>query len=205
MKTAFNCLLIILVLLFSMQAKTASVLPLDLNSLYESAEYIFHGQCIEIHETEDPSTNLPATFTMFRVLQVVKGELTDTFTIKQFGGSSSAGGATIKIPGTPRFEMGKEYVVFLPAASQLGFSSPVGLSQGVFNIMLDQQGKTAVSSGRDFAELITNMPSVQSDEKVLGQSTQTSQPNLVTTKPTIGSSMLLDDFLLLIKAMEKQP
>ena len=59
--------------------------------------------------------------------------------------------------GVPKFVVGEEYVVFLAGVSSLGFSSPVGLTQGRFAVQQSAAGKK-ISNGRDFRELTVRMP-----------------------------------------------
>ena len=60
------------------------------------------------------------------------------------------------IHGVPEFMPDKEYVVFLPEKSVLGFSSPLGLHQGSFSV-LTVDNEQIVSSGRNLAEQAQNM------------------------------------------------
>ena len=53
----------------------------------------------------------------------------------------------------PKFAVGEEYVLFMPAPSTIGLASPVGLSQGAFAVVQGQSGKE-VGNGRDIAELL---------------------------------------------------
>ena len=56
----------------------------------------------------------------------------------------------------PKFRVGEEYVLFMPAPSRLGLASPVGLAQGAFSVMPGATGKE-VGNGRDFAELLRRL------------------------------------------------
>lgn len=194
----------LLILVFAGRAMAVSVLPLTLNDLYSNARFIFYGKCISVQETVDSATGFPSTYTTFNVIQVIKGNVATVTTIKQFGGSNPDTGESVSIPDNPHFKVGKEYVVFLPTPSKLGYSSPVGLSQGVFNILLDKSGKKSVSGQRSFDELLNVGPTVSADTTVPGNNTQTQQPKTLSPAGSNKSSrMPLEDFLTIIKSMEK--
>jgi len=54
------------------------------------------------------------------------------------------------VRGVPKFIVGEEYVVFLPKKSSLGFCSPLGLHQGSFPVMTENNEKL-ISNGRRLA------------------------------------------------------
>lgn len=138
-------------------AFATTVLPLDLGQIVEQSATAFEGTVVDSRTGRDPQTGMLVTMTTFQVHDVLKGEPGRTFTIKQVGGTSAAEGLHFRIQGIPRFDVGESYVVFLPGISSAGFSSPVGLSQGRFSIADGPQGRE-VSNGRDFRELIDNVP-----------------------------------------------
>ena len=181
-----------------------SVLLLNLNKLQADADYIFHGQCISNHVTEDTTLGL-ATYTTFKVIQAIKGSLSETYTIKQFGGASTNSASIVVVPGVPQFEIGKKYVLFLPKPSHLGFSSPVGLTQGMFTEIPDKEGEINVSNGRDFSELLLNVPITSPGTKLLRKSIPRSLSKENNTTSPGSTRMPLDKFLSIVKEMERQP
>ena len=156
-RTAFYALFYALAL--SVSAHAATVLPLGLERLHGDAKLIFLGECLTNSVQLDQQSGRVVTFTTFEVLETFKGNLGRSHTIKQIGGNLPEGGLSVKIPGVPQFEVGKRYVVFLPPASDLGFSSPVGLNQGMFTLKTDARGAQTASNGRDVGELMENIPS----------------------------------------------
>jgi len=155
-RTAFYALFYALALSVSVHA--ATVLPLGLERLYGDAKLIFLGECLTNSVQLDQQSGRVVTFTTFEVLETYKGNLGRSHTIKQIGGNLP-GALNVRIVGVPQFEVGKRYVVFLPPASKLGFSSPVGLNQGMFTLKTDARGTQTVSNGRDVGELMENIPS----------------------------------------------
>jgi len=111
-----------------------SVIPIDLEQLSTRAALIFYGKVISNVTRKDEKSGFIATFTEFQIIEPIKGETGNTLTIKQLGGESKDDNIVMRIPGVPRFITGKDYVVFLPKKSNLGFSSPLGLHQGSFEI-----------------------------------------------------------------------
>lgn len=144
-------------LALSSSAFAASVLPLGLERLHGDAKLIFLGECLSNSVALDQQSGRVVTYTTFEVLETFKGKTGRSHTIKQIGGKLPDANLSVRISGVPQFEVGQRYVVFLPPASKLGFSSPVGLSQGMFTMKTDDKGAQVVSNGRDVGDLMENM------------------------------------------------
>lgn len=144
-------------LLCSLQAAATSVLPVSLQRMASTAETIFHGTVIGNEVRVDQTSGRVATYTTFKVIEVIKGNPGATHTIKQIGGQLPGSNVRQEIHGVPRFAVGEEYVIFLPKASSLGFASPIGLSQGKFDVR-KRDGDTLVSNGRSLAALMKTTP-----------------------------------------------
>lgn len=142
----------LILLLCSLQTAATSVLPVSLQRMASAAETIFHGIATGNEVKLDPTSGRVATYTTFKVIEIIKGDPGTTHTIKQIGGQLPGSNVRQVIHGVPRFAVGQEYVVFMPKASSLGFASPIGLSQGKFNIR-KLNGETLVSNGRSVAAL----------------------------------------------------
>lgn len=147
--------LLIVTLMSSSMLYAASVLPLGLERLHGDAEHIFLGTCVANESRFDADSQMIATFTTFRVDTPLKGTRESSFTFKQVGGATADG--TLVVPGVPKFEPGKEYLLFLPPASNLGFSSPIGLEQGSFSVYRSG-GETYASNGRQLSQLLEKVP-----------------------------------------------
>ena len=131
-------------------ARATSVLPLDLDQMVAGAERIAHVRCTG-NAVQPDATVGAVTVTTFVVLDRAKGVVGSTLTVRQPGGE--AGGLTIDYH-VPKFTVGDEYVLFMPASSKLGLASPVGLAQGAFGVVQGPSGKE-VGNGRDFAQLLS--------------------------------------------------
>jgi hypothetical protein len=148
----FTCLLS---LIFAMPAHAMSVLPLYLDEIINDAAIAFQGKSLENHSERDLQTGSIVTYSTFEVQEVLKGEVGAKHTIKQIGGKLE--GETHRTTGVPTFTVGESYVLFLYGVSAAGFSSPVGLEQGKFNIIPVSTG-FHVTNGRDFKEMTLGIP-----------------------------------------------
>jgi hypothetical protein len=185
----------------SLQASATTVLPMSLQQMTASAELIFYGTATSNEVRLDASSGRVATFTTFDVIDVIKGTVGDMLTIKQVGGQLADSRFRQIIHGVPRFSVGAEYVVFLPAASSLGFSSPIGLSQGRFSVV-QHNGERVVSNGRPVAAMLEATTATN-----LGN---TPQAGLISAVPTLSAvpdepaSASLPEFLRAIRGMTKE-
>lgn len=127
-------------------ANAASVRPLAFDEVVDGAAIAFHGICVANRVEVDAGTRLIVTITTFEVREALKGRVTATHEIKQIGGILPGGTEGLIVHGVPKFAPGSEYVVFLPEKSSLGFSSPVGLSQGQFSVQETALGRRVVGS-----------------------------------------------------------
>lgn len=143
----FTCLLSLII---AMPARAMSVLPLYLDEIVNDSAIAFQGKSLENHSERDLQSGSIVTYSTFEVQEVLKGEVGATHTIKQIGGKLA--GETHQTTGVPTFTVGESYVLFLYGVSAAGFSSPVGLDQGKFNIIPVSKG-FHVTNGRDFKEM----------------------------------------------------
>jgi hypothetical protein len=163
-----------------------------------TAETIFHGRAIGNEVRLDPTSGRVATYTTFEVIEVIKGNPGATHTIKQIGGQLPGSNVRQVIHGVPRFTAGKDYVIFLPKASSLGFASPIGLSQGKFDVR-ERNGDTLVSNGRSLAALMKPTPRQASpDSPSALASKRTPALNAIDGQP---ASAHLTEFMQAVRAM----
>lgn len=139
----------------SFPAQAATVLPLYLDEIVADAAVAFQGTCTDNRSEIDPQTGFVVTYTTFSVTDVLKGTVGSTHTIKQLGGHTE--NASFRMNGGTSFAVGGDYVVFVYGVSSIGFSSPVGLSQGQFVVRQGPAGPE-LSNGRDFKEMLRPYP-----------------------------------------------
>ena len=152
-RIVFACLM---VLAAALPARATSVLPLFLDEIIDKSAVAFQGTVTDNRSERDERGTL-VTYTTFEVTDSLKGKVGSTHTIKQVGGSLPDGSLNFRVQGVPSFTVGESYVVFLPRVSSSGFSSPVGLSQGRFDIVAEG-ASLKVTNGRDFRELASRIP-----------------------------------------------
>lgn len=131
-------------------ASATSMLPITLEQLSTRASLIFYAQVTSNEVKKDGESGHIATFTEFEIIDLIKGNAGKTHTIKQIGGHHKDSNTRLLIQGVPAFQTGKQYVVFLPEKSSLGFSSPLGLHQGSFSVTIINN-EPIVSSGRNLS------------------------------------------------------
>jgi hypothetical protein len=90
-----------------------------LESLSSRAAVVFVGQVVRI---ERPA-NGGVVEVAFRVDRAVLGQVGDTYTVREWAGLWAA--------GQQRYRVGQRAMVFLHAANEAGFTSPVGGMEGV--------------------------------------------------------------------------
>lgn len=149
-----TCLSVLIALMLISTAGTSSatsLLPISLENLSTRANTVFYAEVISNESKLDPQSGQIATYTEFRVIEAIKGHTEATHTIKQIGGYDKNSKRKLQIHGVPRFDVGKEYIVFLPKASSLGFCSPIGLYQGSFSVAT-VDGEKIVRSGKDLSQ-----------------------------------------------------
>jgi len=151
MKRYLICFSLIINLFAALPASATSLLPISLEQLSTRATLIFYGKVISNQVKKDDQSGHIATFTEFEVIELIKGSAGSTHTIKQIGGFHKDSNTRLMIHGVPEFQTGKEYVVFLPEKSSLGFCSPLGLHQGSFPVSTENNEKI-INSGRNLAE-----------------------------------------------------
>ena len=168
--------------------------PISLEQLSTRATLIFYGEVISNQVKHDEQSGYIATFTEFKVIDLIKGNAADTHTIKQIGGDLKDRNMALRIHGVPRFQVGNNYVVFLPTKSKLGFSSPLGLHQGSFSV-LTINNEQVVSNSRSQV----NQPQIK-------QAEQTSKAVQVPLAVSVDkpSQSRLDDFINTVRAYNTQ-
>lgn len=110
----------------------SQVRPVNLEQMTVRAARIFSGHCLSTETSFDPALGAKVVVTTFEVERSVKGDRGRTVTVRMPGGDEV---------GVVRFRPGEEVVLFLYEESALGFSSPVGLGQGRFEVVTDKLGR----------------------------------------------------------------
>jgi hypothetical protein len=121
----------------------------------QQAGSIVAGRIVGLREGRHPQYhNIRVLYVTVQVNNMIKGDPTDRFTFMQFGGRATAddGRKTLSmaqtLPDLPAYRVGEEVVLFLYPPSNVGFTSPVGGAQGMFQIRRQPgQPATVISDG----------------------------------------------------------
>jgi hypothetical protein len=123
-----------------------SVRSMSLEETTAEAGRIVQGKVVEVRAGTDDS-GLPATWITFQTTRTLKGTRKAQVTVKQFGNADATSGKLLGyVPDLPRYTVGEEVVVFLRPESARGFTSPVGLEEGVYRIGVDGGRRVARNS-----------------------------------------------------------
>ena len=102
-------------------------IPQNLSEIVHSAGRIFAGHCVKVNEinSDETSGGLPVIEYTFSITDPVKGVGgKEKITFKQWAPTARVG----------KYEEGKKYVLFLYPDSDRSLTSPVGFSQGLFEV-----------------------------------------------------------------------
>ncbi len=127
----WDMLVLVLATLAGSQSLNAQVRRLALPEMVDQAGTIFIGTVAHAQGGTDQNGDI-VTFTTFKVEQLIKGKAGATVGIKQFGGETATQG--MRISHMRYFTAGERVLVMLYPVSSIGFTSPIGLSQGVWRV-----------------------------------------------------------------------
>jgi hypothetical protein len=131
---AFATTLLVLASIVPPAAATMLVKRISLSEISQSAACIVHATVSDVRLGRDES-GLPATWVTLMVSRCLKGSAGDQVTIKQYGVSEPLPDGTVAGMSTlPHYKVGEELVLFLHGESDRGFTSPVGMTQGVYRV-----------------------------------------------------------------------
>ncbi|MBI5300048.1 MAG: hypothetical protein HY877_07145 [Deltaproteobacteria bacterium] len=157
--------LTLLLLLFTPVSQSMMVLPVNLDDLSKQADIAFRGVCIEKTKSAfthpDTKEAIPIWTYTFRVEEVVKGSVDQSFYLKQWAPLSAEEplkGNYGPFLATTTFDVGKEYLLFLSAPSPFGFRTVLGYDQGKFSVTKNAQGKSVVVNPYNNRGLMQGIP-----------------------------------------------
>lgn len=122
--------------------------PVNLQYMTQQADRIFLGKVLQVEDDFDEG-GLWSQFVTFEIMEVYKGDLGPTLTIKQVSPNAAPGTDTVGLVNLlagalPHYQEGQEVVVFLSPDSEIGFTTTIGLMQGTFYVMKDARGEDIV-------------------------------------------------------------
>ncbi len=132
--------IVVLLLCAGVLASATSIVPMTVEQLTHTSEYVVEAQAIQQWSQWAPGHNIILTFTRFRVSNTLKGAVPGEITLKQLGGK--VGNSVVKVAGVRYFRPQEEAVLFLhPAMANDGTYVITGLMQGNFHV--DRAGTQA--------------------------------------------------------------
>ncbi len=144
MRTVIVRHVILLFFIFAVQSVYSQrTIRMNLERMVSNAGIIVHGTVATVETKIDQESNILSTFVTINVKENFYGASQSSITIKMLGGSSKT--RTVKFAEMPKFAVGEEFVGLFYAPSELGFSSPVGMGQGKFSVVNDENTNTVVA------------------------------------------------------------
>ncbi len=115
-------------------ADALTLRQMTLGEQVHEAGDIVHGVVAAVATSPDESGIL-ATWVTVDVARTLKGAARQRLTFKQLGGSGEpVAGSLLHVADLPGYRAGEEVVLLLRRPSTRGFTSPVGLADGVFRV-----------------------------------------------------------------------
>ncbi len=133
--------------------------PVSFQTIVEKSGTIIHGIVSKVETGKDTATGLICTWTTLRILEQLKGEGdSQKLTYKQLGGIDRDKGISW-FSDTPVLIPGQEILLCLYPKSVLGFTSPIGISQGIFFVKRDvEKNTTVIDNGMPTSVLFPDRP-----------------------------------------------
>jgi hypothetical protein len=133
---------------------SASVAQANLNYLVENAQTIVRGNVVSaVLEPHPQFANLQTVVVTIAVAKTFKGQAAATVTFRQYVWNVK------EVTGVGGYHKSQELLLFLNPTSLYGLTSPVGMDQGRFRVLHDNQGNRYAVNGRGnvglFADVIT--------------------------------------------------
>ena len=140
-------------------ASATTVQKFTIRELAAKSDAIVTAKVEDQSSRQDASNKEIYTYITVSVLQSVKGAQGEkTITIRQLGGS--VGNLISVVPGMPSFKNGEEVVLFLSAKDRAGYPWVMGLQQGKYSIVTDDNGLKHVRNELDGLRVLSPNGSV---------------------------------------------
>lgn len=149
-----------LALLGANLAVATTVQKFSRQELAKKSESIVIGKVQDVSSRQDAASKEIYTYITLSVSESVKGAKGEKMvTIRQLGGS--VGHLISAVPGMPSFKTGEEVVVFLTVRDKEGYPWVMGLQQGKYSVVTDENGFKQVRNELDGLQLLSPNGSVK--------------------------------------------
>jgi len=149
----------------SVDAGTA--VRMEIEDLVREAELVVEGRVLAAQPRRDERGQVRTAYTI-SVQRTYVGQPLGTRQIELPGGVMPDGSGTI-IPGSPKLDVGEDALLFVSAQSPDGLRVPVGLAQGKFRVVRDENG--ALVLARTQVDLVLVDPRTGAATPALGSTT----------------------------------
>jgi hypothetical protein len=130
-------------------SQSARTLSRTLDQLIDESEVIVHGSVVSTRLEPHPQLrNLMSVVVSLKVKETYKGKAQKSLVFRQYVWDAGRG------PTSTEYRKGEEVVLLLRPVSEYGLTSPAGLEQGKFNIVLDRNHHLTAVNGRGNAGLL---------------------------------------------------
>ncbi len=195
MKKLLISLIVVATVLSTTKLQSLTVLQLNLEQMTALSEKVFAGKCVGVQERKDKAGR-PVQYVTFKVLEMLKGEPVSQVTFKQLGYKAPPLDRDTAVQGffreMPTYSEGEEAVLFLSAEGKLGFTAPIGIYQGKFDVV-NQQGQKMVVNGAGNAGLFMG---IKKSPRFKSLSLTSSEKNLLNTS---AQEIPYENFISMVK------
>lgn len=119
--------------LFSISATATTLMGMDIDDIAERAELVFEGEVIDRQAQLDSNSGIINTFVTFRVIDLIKGDLSGNNLELKFAGGE-LNGEIVEVSGSTLPKFGETGIYFVESASRDMLNPLLGWSQGHFLI-----------------------------------------------------------------------
>ena len=171
-----------------------AVRPVNLAYLSQRADVIVQGQVVNVRHKPLPGyPNVPTVEVTLNVERSLRGTAGKTYTFREvyLGLRTNDGKGT--------YRKGQRLFLFLPAPSQYGLSSPIGIGQGRFHIAAAAAGGAMLANEHGNAGLFRD---VERDSLRAGKRLTTEQKKLASVPR---GPVHLEEFVSLVKSLTALP
>jgi hypothetical protein len=143
-----------LALLGASLATATTVQKFSRQDLAKKSASIVQAKVDDVYSLQDGVSKEIYTYINLSVLESVKGAKGEkSITIRQLGGT--VGNLISVVPGMPSFQRGEEVVVFLSVRDRDGYPWVMGLQQGKYSVVSDENGLKHVRNELDGLHMLT--------------------------------------------------
>lgn len=184
--------------LFSIAAAATTLMGMDIDDIAERAELVFEGEVIDSQAQLDSNSGIINTFVTFRVIDLIKGDLSSSNLELKFAGGE-LNGEIVEVSGSVLPRLGETGIYFVESANRDMLNPLLGWSQGHFLIKTDGGQRRVHTVSNNPVTQIQSVSAIPSAIKAPNQLIQDNQGIAagvtVRSRALVGNQALsVDDF-----------